>query len=112
MDQTLTLSLVEGARVVDVRGEIDIASADALAERLDQAAVGARLLVVSLAECRYIDSSGLRVLVRLSNELRDGFAVVVPPRTQTRRIFDITGLAGQMDVYDTVDEALEGYAGA
>jgi anti-anti-sigma factor len=107
MHQTLTqLSLHDGARIVDICGEIDIASADALGERLDQAADGADFIIVSLAECPYIDSSGLRVLVRLSNELGEAFAVVVPPATQTRRIFDITGLAHQMGVFDSVDDAL------
>jgi len=107
MQQSLiNLNVVDGARVVDVLGEVDIASADALEERLNKAADGAALLVVSLVNCPYIDSSGLRVLVRLSNDLGEGFAVVVPPGTQTRRIFDITGLAHQMDVFDSVEEAL------
>jgi anti-anti-sigma factor len=113
MYETLTTTQnLRGARVVDIRGEIDIATADALGERLDQAADGADFLVVSLAECPYIDSSGLRVLVRMSRELGPSFAVVVPPSTQTRRIFDITGLAHQMDVFDSVDEALESMEGA
>jgi anti-anti-sigma factor len=107
MSDTLThLSVRDGIRVVDIRGEVDIATADALGEQLDEAADGADFVIASLAECPYIDSSGLRVLVRLSNELGESFAVVVPPGTQTRRIFDITGLAHQMDVFDTTAEAL------
>ena len=93
-------------RIVTVRGEVDVATAPELEERLGEAAEGAPKCIVSLAECRYIDSSGLRLLVRVAHELGERLAVVVPPGTQVRRIFDITGLAYQMDMHDALPEAI------
>jgi hypothetical protein len=48
----------------------------------------------------------LRVLIRLSNRHDIEFGVVVPPGTQTRRIFDLAGLEEQMTVFDTLQIAL------
>ncbi|MBC5811370.1 MAG: STAS domain-containing protein [Candidatus Eremiobacteraeota bacterium] len=105
-DALTETTIQDGTTVVAVLGEIDIASAGALREQLDQASRAGSNVVVSLEKCAYIDSSGLRVLVRISNELGDRFAIVVPPGTQTRRIFDITGLGYQMRVCDGVDQAV------
>lgn len=105
-EQIVTEHEADGVRVLTVNGEVDIANAAELEERLRAAAQGARRLVVSLASCTYMDSSGLRVLIRLSNELHDRFGVVVEQRSQIRRIFDIAGLDLQMNVYDAVDDAV------
>jgi anti-anti-sigma factor len=96
----------DGINIVTVNGEIDIASAQEFGSSLEAAARDGRSVVVSLAPCPYIDSSGLRVLVRLSNELASRCAIVVPPGTQTRRIFDITGLGYQMRLCDSLEDAL------
>ncbi len=107
MDELLTqYDVSDGFRIVTVNGEIDIANAGALEEQLLQATEGARKLIVSLASCTYMDSSGLRVLIRMSNELAENFGVVVRRGSQIRRIFEIAGLDLQMNVFDAVRDAV------
>ncbi|MGP6156948.1 MAG: STAS domain-containing protein [Vulcanimicrobiaceae bacterium] len=92
--------------VVTVIEEIDISNARSLEDQTTIALSSSPKLVVSLERCQYIDSSGLRVLIRLSNRHDVQFSVVVPPGTQTRRIFDLAGLEEQMAVFDTLQAAV------
>lgn len=93
-----------GATGVAVRGEIDIASAPELSEALDVAildSVGA--FVIDLCDVEFLDSSGLSALLRaramLGREER-ALAVVCPPGP-VRRLFDVTGIAELLFLYDS-----------
>lgn len=78
-----------------VRGEIDLASAPALARELrDARSRPARRIVIDLADLEFIDSTGIHALIQaqLAAEL-DGHELVlthVPPQTQ--RLFSLTGI--------------------
>jgi len=108
-DTLIQLETVGGVRVATVGSEIDLASAAVVERYLDEAAADVPRFVVSLAECRYIDSSGLCLLARLAKRLRDRFSIVVPPGTQVRRIFDIAHLGEQMRVCASLREALSSF---
>ncbi len=105
-DTLIELADQNGVRVINVGNEVDIANADTLQRYLEEAAAGNDTFVVSLASCRYIDSSGLRPIIRLAERVGEAFFIVVPPRTQIRRIFDLTNLAERMNVCDSVAEAV------
>ncbi len=109
-DTLLSIETVAGVLVLKVGNEVDIANADTLERYMTEASSNASELVVSLATCRYIDSSGLRPIIRLAERLGDGFAIVVPPGTHVRRIFDLTRLHEQMNVCDSLENALHGVA--
>jgi len=93
-------------RVMKVANEVDIANAGIFERCLTEASSDVSALVVSLATCRYIDSSGLRPLIRMAERLGNAFGVVVPPGTQIRRIFDLTRLQEQMIVCDSIESAI------
>lgn len=84
----------EGEVVVLVRGEIDVASAPWLWERLVEAIPDTKRLVLDLRETEFIDSTGLSVFVRALRRLRgDGGELILrSPRPGIRKILDITGL--------------------
>ena len=65
MGEALTIEArhEQGYPVVTVAGEIDIATAARLRERLFELAAGGRPLVADLDQVRFIDSAGLAVLV-------------------------------------------------
>jgi anti-anti-sigma factor len=80
-------------------GELDIASAPALEAQVDDLREdGARLIVLDLSEVTFMDSTGLRCVLRLDAASRaDGFSlglVAGPPAVQ--RIFDMTGTADRL----------------
>ena len=69
MGEALTIEArhERGYPVVTVAGEIDIATAARLRERLSELAAGGRPLVADLDQVRFIDSAGLAALVGAAN---------------------------------------------
>jgi anti-anti-sigma factor len=105
-DTLLTIETVDAACVVAVRSEIDIANADTFRRYVDEASIGAEALVVSFAECTYLDSTGLREVIRWAEARRDTFAVVLPAGSRVRRVFDLAGIHAIVRVFETNAEAL------
>ena len=103
-----------GAHLLDVVGELDIATApeltDAVAEALLSAASDGVPLVLDLTLCTFLDSSGSRA-VGMAARQGAGAGVrvaLVSPRSVTavRRVVDHVGLAAVMAVHDDLDAAL------
>src|SRR5690349_3258333 len=69
MGEALTIEAwhERGYPVVTVAGEIDIATAARLRERLSELAAGGRPLVADLDQVRFIDSAGLAALAGAAN---------------------------------------------
>jgi anti-anti-sigma factor len=96
-----------GCSEVRVEGELDLAVVDQLQEALGRCA-GPQTLV-DLADCEFIDSTGIAVLVRAHRERRNdggGRLAIHSPSDHVRRVFTITGLNGIGLVFDDRDEAL------
>ena len=66
------------------------------------------VLVVDLAEVRFIDSTALGVLIEARSRMADrsGFRLAAPG-LETRRALEVSGLDRHFLVHDTVAEALE-----
>ena len=99
----------EQAVVVDVRGELDLASSPALEAELESDSVGtASLVIVDLRRLEFMDSTGLSVLVRAHQRaLENGqrFAVVKGPQ-QVQRLLSLTGVADRLTFADSPEELL------
>lgn len=82
-------------------GEVDAATAPELAECLyELTGAGFDEVVVDLTGLEFIDSAGLSVLVGAHKQMRDAGTqlVIASPPPPTRRIFDISGLAGVLTI--------------
>jgi anti-anti-sigma factor len=77
-----------------VRGEVDPASAAEFRARLEVAARdGSGDLVLDLTDLRFIDSSGLKVLLEIAGGLGEGRAIVLRnPQRGVLRLFDVAGI--------------------
>lgn len=100
---------VEGWTVVAASGEIDVATAAALRERL--AALvdgGSARLVVDLEDVDFIDSTGLGVLVGGVRRARsqDGDLRLVCTNTRLLKVFEATGLHDVFTIASSVDQAV------
>ena len=85
---------------IALRGELDLDSAGRLEAEVGRArAGGAGRIVLDLQQVDFIDSTGLRVLLGLRNDVkRRGHALLlVPPGPAVLRIFAITGTRGLFD---------------
>lgn len=84
---------------ITVSGEVDAATSDQLSDVIAPlAAEPNSSVVVNLSEVSFMDSSGLRALIRGANEARDSggslvLATVSPP---VMRLLEITGLVDQL----------------
>jgi len=110
MGEALTIEARQerGYPIVTVAGEIDIATAAGLRERLSELAASGRPLVADLDQVRFIDSAGLAALVGAANRAaaHGGSLHVVCGRPRVRQLFRLSGLDRRLPPARTLDEAL------
>src|SRR5580658_809855 len=99
--------------IVHASGEVDIASAPALAAHVDRAlASQPSLLVIDLAAVTMLDSSGLGVLIGVMKSLEAaGKATelrLIVAEPQVLKVFAITGLDGVFSIFNNLDAASTG----
>ena len=72
---------------------------------------GTKNLLVDLKEVRFIDSSGLGVLVSgyKNASMHQGSIKLCSLQTQVKSMFELTRLKRVFDIYQTIDEALDSY---
>jgi anti-sigma B factor antagonist len=98
----------DGAVVVSVAGELDLATAPRLKRALgDVLGAGASRVVLDMAGVTFIDSTALGVLVGVQRGLRpDARLAIAGSGADVMNVFELTGLDSTFDMFATVDEAL------
>jgi anti-sigma B factor antagonist len=111
---TVTVTSLHAVTVVEVSGEIDMATRDAMADplfaQLDNAPPG---VVLDLTKIDFMGLAGLRVLVEAYQRAQQGdigLGIVVPGGSLVRRVLEVSGLVQFLPVYRTIAEALHGVA--
>jgi anti-sigma B factor antagonist len=97
-----------GCTVVEVEGEVDLATAPTLQDALVEAiAAEPTEVVVDLSGVTFMDSTGLAALVRAHQRAaeRGGSMRLVGASKGVRRILDLTGLDRVLEIHDTLDAA-------
>lgn len=106
----LEYGVTDGVAVVRVAGEVDVASCGVLRDGLLRIVTdeGFGGLVVNLAGVRFIDSSGIGVLVGVWRAVRAtaGGLALAAPAPQARRVLDTAGLTKILPVYDGEADAV------
>jgi anti-sigma B factor antagonist len=102
------ISWVADAAIVEVGGEIDIATAPALENAITSIQESAARVVVDLSQVSFLDSAALKVLTHSQSRLgdRDALRVVLPTDHSIRKLFEITELIEPLGVVDSIDAAL------
>jgi anti-sigma B factor antagonist len=98
-------------RVVTVTGEVDVATAPKLRDRLDGAIDGGTpLLVVDLSSVTFIDSTGLGVLIGAAKRVEDagGILRLVIAEPRILKLFEITGLLDLFAIVSSREQAIAG----
>jgi len=99
--------------IIFVREErLDAHNSEALKAEMNRLfSSGSKELIVDLKEVRFIDSSGLGVLVSgfKNASSRQGTLKLSGLQPQVKSMFELTRLHRVFDIFQTVDEALESY---
>ncbi|MFD4653218.1 STAS domain-containing protein [Streptomyces sp. NPDC058441] len=99
----------EGWTVVEVTGELDVATRNLLGDHLEEvmAAHTPARVVVDMSGLDFCDASGLSVLVAAHHAAKDrqGQLRLIYPQRSIRRLLQITELIEVMPVFDTVAQA-------
>jgi len=100
----------DGAAVIVVSGELDLASAPALEEELTRAVTnGADPVIVDLRELEFIDSTGLGLLIKANRKAEAAgrrFAIV-RGQSQVQRLLGVTGIEQRLTLVDSPEELLQ-----
>jgi anti-sigma B factor antagonist len=106
-DLDLSVEDTESGHVIRVRGELDLASAPALADALKQSAgEGTLPVILDLAGVTFIDSSALRALVLAGRELSDnGRKLQIGPRSEmVARVLSMTSLDQHTEAFQVLPQ--------
>ena len=101
--------IINGVRVVAVRGELDIATSPQVRELLAEAATDrAQPLVIDLARCDFIDSTGLAALLHGAKPAQNGESrvAIVSPAGDVRRMLELTAIDQSIPVFGSLEEAV------
>jgi anti-sigma B factor antagonist len=92
-----------GGAVVSVEGELDVATAAALAEPAEVVVNIGCPLILDLSECSFINSVGLRFVQHLHNALTEvGEAMaLVTDHSQTRKLLSLTAIDQSVRIFKT-----------
>lgn len=105
----ITNNLKNDILKVSIEGEVDVYTSINLKKELnDLVKAGRKDLIIDLSNVKYMDSSGLGVLVALLKLLKSeqGSLKLVALPLKVRKIFDLTRLTKFFDIYETAEEAL------
>jgi anti-anti-sigma factor len=95
----------EGATVIAIAGELDLASAPQLEEELERAQSEGPV-TLDLRELEFMDSTGLSILVRAHQaaEASGHRLLLVQGPPQVQRLLSLTGVAERLNVVDALPE--------
>jgi anti-sigma B factor antagonist len=100
---------LDGAAVVGLVGEIDLAWAETLREELHVAlSTMSTRTVVDLSQATFLDSSAMGAIVSAGMRARDagGWVRLVGPPDNVRRVLELTQIDTVLGLYDSVAEAI------
>ena len=103
-------SASDRVEIVVLSGEHDLGTVPSVREVLGAAASGGKAVVIDLSTATFVDSSILGALLearRTAMESERGFAVACSGEAEpVRRVLEVTGLADELPVHPTREEAL------
>lgn len=109
MDIKVDTKQVKNGHVIEVQGEIDVYTSPRVKETINKLIEDKNYnLIINLEEVRYIDSTGLGVLIGALKRVREhnGSINLICTNPQIKKIFNITGLVKIFGIFKNEDEAI------
>jgi anti-sigma B factor antagonist len=107
---TISSTLHDGGRVLALDGEIDLATESRFQDAVTEALITqpSGRVVLDCTDLRFIDSSGLRVLIRAHKTAKEQQAllVIAAPLPRVMQTLRVTSLDTRIPVFASVSQAL------
>ena len=106
---SICVGAISGASLVEVAGEVDVATVSLLAKALgDAVQSGKGDLILDAQDLTYIDSAGIQTLISTQEKLatQGRRMAVVGCHGIFHKLMEVSRLEGRFPTYSTVDEAL------
>jgi anti-anti-sigma factor len=112
MEHTFSTEVIDGTEVsrISIEGELDIATVELLERSADAAIAAGRPVLVDLAKCPFIDSTGLHWIVLVHEALAKDVSletpmVILARSSGVRRLLSATTVDKRIPVFTTEEEA-------
>ena len=102
----------KGIHILSLDGRFDAHSAGDIEKELNLTiSKGARKLLLDMDSVEYISSAGLRVLLAVAKKLKkeEGEIKLCCLKPYVKEVFDIAGFTQIFKIYDTTEEAIQGF---
>lgn len=111
VDFSLGYEQIAGREValITIAGELDLRSVAQLERALERAAEEEGGLALDMTALRFMDSSGLRVVLRFSARLQEmgrRVAIAVVEASPVLRLFSLAGVQDRLSLFSTREEAV------
>ncbi|MBR0518367.1 STAS domain-containing protein [bacterium] len=110
MDIKVDVKEGEGCNILNVCGDVDVYTSPKVKESIN-ALIEKEIynIVVNLEDVRYVDSTGLGVLIGALKKVKEhnGNIVLVCTNPQIKKIFQITGLVKIFSIFANSEDAIE-----
>ena len=113
MDHTFSSEVIDGIEVsrITIEGELDIATVEQVEKSADAAIAAERPVLVDLAKCPFMDSTGLHWVVLVHEALANDVGLDAPMAIVARssgilRLLSVTTIDERIPVFRTDQEAL------
>ena len=110
MDIKVETKEVKNGHIISVQGEIDVYTSPRVKEIINELIEQGHFnLIINLEGVRYIDSTGLGVLIGALKKVREneGSINLICTNPQIKKIFNITGLVKIFGIHKNEEEALK-----
>jgi anti-anti-sigma factor len=91
-DDTFGVEMLDGSRGARLRGELDLSTYEDAARELAALFDGSGDVMLDVGEVSFVDSSGIRLFIRLHQSTQDGVLVLRSPQPHVERLLRIAGL--------------------
>jgi stage II sporulation protein AA (anti-sigma F factor antagonist) len=102
--------------LVSVEGELDLFTAEQVERSVEPAILGRRPLLLDLSQCPFIDSTGLRLVLKIHEDLTKGEGPAAPmavvAASEVRQFFTVSAIDLSVPVFLDREEALASLAAA
>jgi stage II sporulation protein AA (anti-sigma F factor antagonist) len=112
MEHTFSTEVIDGTEVtrISIEGELDIATVEQLEKPADAAIAAGRPVLVDLAKCPFIDSTGLHWIVLVHEALTKDMGLeapmaIVARSSGVRRLLSVSTVDERIPVFTIEEEA-------